>query len=369
MVYKDACNSKSNQQNLGTIRSSNLCAEIIQFSSKEEISVCNLASINLVQHLKDDNTFSFEKLHDTAKQVTKNLNRVIDVNFYPLEECKASNMKHRPIGVGVQALHDVFMRIGLPFESKEAGVLNAQIFETIYHGCVEASIELAKVGGAYDSYEGSPASFGKLQFDLWGVEVDNSLFDWTKTKADMAKYGIRNSLLVAQMPCASSATFCSGGVESIEAISSLLYNRRVLSGEFIVICRYLVDDLVKLGLWNLDVKDQIMRGGGSVQHIQEIPTKIREIYKTTWEISQKTMLDQAMARGPFICQSVSQNAFFESPTVRKLSSYHFYGWSNGLKTGMYYLRSRPVADALKYTVPSEVSVKEEDEEECVDCSA
>ncbi|CAM9200745.1 unnamed protein product [Pylaiella littoralis] len=372
MVYKDAVNAKSNQQNLGTIRSSNLCAEIVQYSSKEEVAVCNLASLNLLRHVNYvSKTFDFDKLHATAKQVTRNLNRVIDVNFYPLEEARVSNLRHRPIGVGTQALADVFMVLGLPFESEEACALNARIFETLYHGCVEASIELAKIDGPYESYEGSPASRGDLQFDLWNVAVDDKLFDWSATKADLAKHGLRNSLLVAQMPTASSATFCSGGIESVEATSGLLYNRRVLSGEFVVICRHLVTDLVGLGVWDSDMKDEIMRGGGSVQHIDRIPEKFREIYKTVWEISQKTMLDQAISRGPFICQSVSQNAFFQSPTVSKLSSYHFFGWSNGLKTGMYYLRSRPVADAVKFTVPAPAPVEETAvvDDECVDCSA
>lgn len=372
MVYKDAVNAKSNQQYLGTIRSSNLCAEIVQYSNKEEVAVCNLASLNLLRHVNHGSkTFDFDKLHDTAKQVTRNLNRVIDVNFYPLEEARVSNLRHRPIGVGTQALADVFMVLGLPFESEEACALNARIFETLYHGCVEASIELAKIDGPYESYEGSPASRGDLQFDLWNVGVDDKLFDWSATKADLAKHGLRNSLLVAQMPTASSATFCSGGIESVEATSGLLYNRRVLSGEFVVICRHLVTDLVGLGVWDSDMKDEIMRGGGSVQHIDRIPEKFREIYKTVWEISQKTMLDQAISRGPFICQSVSQNAFFQSPTVSKLSSYHFFGWSNGLKTGMYYLRSRPVADAVKFTVPAPSSVEETGvvDDECADCSA
>lgn len=368
MVYKDAANAKSNQKNLGTIRSSNLCSEILQYSSKDEVAVCNLASINLLRHVKEDKTFDFEKLHDTAKQVTRNLNKVIDVEFYALEEARTSNMKHRPIAVGTQAMADVFMVLGLPYESEEASALNARIFQTLYHGCVESSIELAEKDGAYLSFAGSPASKGMFQFDLWGVKVDNSLFDWTKTRADMVKYGLRNSLLVAQMPTASSAIFCSGGVESIEAITSLIYNRRTISGEFVVICRHLVNDLVELGMWNTDMKDKIVAGGGSVQHIQEIPAKLREVYKTVWEISQKTVLDQAIARGKYICQSVSQNAFFESPTVSKLSSYHFYGWKGGIKTGQYYLRSRPVADALKFTVPSAASV-EEGEEECVNCSA
>ena len=375
MVYKDACNFKSNQKNLGTIRSSNLCAEIVQFSSKDEIAVCNLASINLVHHVKEDKTFDFDKLHDTAKKVTRNLNKVIDVNFYPLEKTRVSNMKHRPIGMGVQALADTFMAMGLPFESTEAGELNAHIFETIYHGAVEASIELAKIHGPYESYEGSPASKGLLQFDLWGKTVDDSRHDWTKTKEDMKKHGLYNSLLVAQMPTASSATFCSAGVESIECQTSNMYNRRVLSGEFPVMNRYLIKDLIEIGIWDSDMKNAIMKNNGSVQGIKEIPEKIRRLYKTVWEISQKTMLDQAIARGPFVCQSVSQNVFFESPTISKLSSYHFYGWEGGLKTGMYYCRSRPVSDAIKFTVcPTSPDLKkrvvlEEVDRECVNCSA
>ncbi len=369
IVYKDAANAKSNQQNLGTIRSSNLCAEILEYTSKDEVAVCNLASINLLRHVKEDKTFDFKKLHDTAKQVTRNLNKVIDVEFYALEEARTSNTKHRPIAVGTQALADVFMVLGLPYESEEASALNAKIFQTLYHGCVEASIELAEKDGPYLSFAGSPASKGMFQFDLWGVKIDdNSVFDWAKTRADMVKHGLRNSLLVAQMPTASSAIFCSGGVESIEAITSLIYNRRTISGEFVVICRHLVKDLVELGMWNTDMKDKIVGGGGSIQHIREIPARLREVYKTAWQISQKTVLDQAIARGKYICQSVSQNAFFESPTVSKLSSYLFYGWKGGLKTSLYYLRSRPVADALKFTVPSEASAQE-GEEECVNCSA
>lgn len=372
MVYKDAANAKSNQKHLGTIRSSNLCCEILQYSSREEVAVCNLASINLLRHVREeDQTFDFERLHDTARQVTRNLNRVIDVNFYALEEARVSNLKHRPIAVGVQALADVYMVMGLPFESEEAAALNARIFETLYHGCIEESISLSQKHGTYATFAGSPASEGQLQFDLWGVEPkgaspSSSFFDWSETKRKMAEHGLRNSLLVGQMPTASSAIFCSGGVESVEAITSLLYNRRCLSGEFVVICRHLVNDLVKLGLWDEDMKDRVMRGGGSIQHIKEIPPKIRLVYKTVWEISQKKILDQAVARGPFVCQSVSQNAFFESPTVGKLSSYHFYGWRNGLITGQYYLRSRPAADALKFTVPSE---EHEGERECANCSA
>ena len=378
ILYKDACNAKSNQQNLGTIRSSNLCAEVVQYSSREEIAVCNLASINLLQHVRDDNTFDFDMLHETARQVTRNLNRVIDVSFNPLPETRRSNLKHRPIGLGVQALHDVYMRLGLPFESKEASTLNENIFETMYHGCVESSIDLARLEGTYESYPGSPASEGKLQFDLWNKPMDDSRHVWTKTKADMKKYGLRNSLLTAQMPTASSATFCSGGVESVEATAGLIYNRRVLSGEFPVISRHLVNDLIKLGIWNSEMKHAIMRGGGSVQHIQEIPAAIRKVYKTVWEISQKVILEQAASRGKFICQSQSTNIFLESPTVAKLTSSAFFSWEQGLKTGSYYIRSRPVADAVKFTVPKSPDLKktkkidrktEAEEEECLNCSA
>lgn len=376
LCYKDSCNAKSNQQNLGTIRSSNLCAEIIQYSSKEEIAVCNLASINLVAHVdKETKTFDFEKLHETAKQVIKNLNKVLDVNFYPLEQTRLSNMKHRPVGMGVQALNDVFFVLGLPFESKEAHDLNEKIFETMYHGAVETSIELAKVHGPYESYEGSPTSKGLLQFDLWGKAVDDSRHNWTKTKMDLKEHGIRNSLLVAVMPTASSCQFTSQGVESIECQTANIYNRRVLSGEFPVINRYLVNDLIKLGIWDSDMKNAIMKGGGSVQNIPEIPEHTRKLYKTAWEISQKTMLDMAIARGKFICQSASQNAFFESPTVAKLSSYHFFAWTGGLKTGQYYLRSRPVRDAIKFTVtPNSPDLKKrvvtvDSDEECLNCSA
>ena len=376
MCYKDACNTKSNQNNIGTIRSSNLCAEIIQYSSKDEIAVCNLASVNLVHHVKEDKTFDFEKLHETAKQVIRNLNKVVDVNFYPLEKTRTSNMKHRPVGMGVQALHDTFMVMGFPFESKEAAELNAQIFETMYHGAIEASIELAEEHGPYESYEGSPASKGLLQFDLWNKEVDDSRHNWTKTKQDMKKHGLRNSLLLAVMPTASTGIVSSNGVASIECQTSNMYNRRVLSGEYPVVNRHLIKDLIKLGVWDSEMKNSVMRGGGSIQHIQEIPDKIRALYKTTWEVSQKTMLDQAIARGPFICQSSSQNVFLEQPTMSKLSSYHFYGWKGGLKTGMYYCRSRPVGDAIKFTVTpgspdlkKRVVAQEEEEEECVACSA
>lgn len=374
MCYKDSCNIKSNQKNLGTIRNSNLCAEIVQYSSKDEIAVCNLASVNLVHHVREDKTFDFDKLHETSKQVTRNLNKVIDVNFYPLDKTRDSNLRHRPIGMGVQALADTFMVMGFPFESKEAGELNAQIFETMYHGAIEASIELAEEHGPYESYYGSPASNGLLQFDLWNKEVDDSRHNWTKTKEDMKKHGLRNSLLMAVMPTASSSQFCSAGIESIECQTANIYNRRVLAGEFPVLNRHLIEDLIKLGIWDSEMKNSVMRGGGSVQHIQEIPEKTRALYKTTWEISQKTMLDQAIARGPFICQSSSQNLFLEQPTMAKLSSYHFYGWKRGLKTGMYYCRSRPVGDAIKFTVtPGSPDLKKrvphKEEEECVSCSA
>lgn len=371
ILFKDACNAKSNQQNLGTIRSSNLCAEIIEYSSKEEIAVCNLASLNLVRHVKDDKTFDFERLHQTAKLAIKNLNKVIDVNFYPLEECRVSNMKHRPCGLGIQAYHDVFMVMGFPFESEEAATLNVQIFETIYHGAVEASIELAKIDGPYESFKGSPASFGKLQFDLWGHDVDDSRHDWTKIKADLAKYGMRNSLLTANMPTASSASFCSGGTEAAECSTAVLYNRRVLSGEFPIVNKYLIKELIELGIWDGEMKNAIIRGGGSVQGIEAIPEKTRLLFKNVWEVSQKAIIEQAAARGPFIDQSQSMNIFFERPTVAKISSSLFYAWKLGCKTGSYYMRSKPVADPIQFTVSSEVSVSvdEENDKECLDCSA
>lgn len=371
ILFKDACNAKSNQQNLGTIRSSNLCSEIVEYSSKEEIAVCNLASLNLVRHVKADKTFDFERLHQTAKLAIKNLNRVIDIGFYPLEECRLSNMKHRPCGLGIQAYHDVFMVMGLPFESEDAATLNVKIFETIYHGAVEASIELAKIDGPYESFKGSPASFGKLQFDLWGHEVDDTRHDWTTIKEDLQKYGMRNSLLTAVMPTASSASFCSGGTEAAECSTAVLYNRRVLSGEFPIVNKYLIKELIELGIWDGEMKNEIIRGGGSVQGIESIPEKTRLLFKNAWEVSQKAIIEQAAARGPFIDQSQSMNLFFERPTMAKISSALFYGWGLGLKTSSYYVRSKPVADPIQFTVPSEVSasVDEEEESECLDCSA
>lgn len=368
-LFKDACNAKSNQQHLGTIRSSNLCAEIIQYASKDEIAVCNLASINLVRHVKDDKTFDFERLHRTAKQAIKNLNKVIDVNFYPLEECRLSNTKHRPCGLGVQSLHDVYMVMGFPFESEEAATLNKHIFETIYHASVEASIELAEIDGPYESFKGSPASFGKLQFDLWGHEMDNSRHDWTKIKNDLAKHGMRNSLLTASMPTASSASFCSGGTEAAECSTAVLYNRRVLSGEFPIVNKYLIKELIQLGIWDGEMKNAIIRGGGSVQRIEAIPEKTRLLFKNAWEVSQKAIIEQAAARGPFIDQSQSMNIFFERPTMAKISSALFYAWDIGCKTASYYVRSRPVANPVQFTVSSEKTVDEEVEKECLDCSA
>ncbi len=373
VLFKDKCNAKSNQSNLGTIRSSNLCAEVVQYSSKEEIAVCNLASINLVRHVRDDvhgkKTFDFERLHRTAKQVIRNLNRVIDVNFYPLEECRVSNMKHRPCGLGVQALHDVYMVLEVPFESEEAAALNANIFETIYHASVEASIELAKVDGAYESFEGSPASKGKLQFDLWDHEVDDSRHDWTKIKNDLVKHGMRNSLLTAVMPTASSASFCSGGTEAAECSTAVMFNRRVLSGEFPIVNKYLIRKLVQLGIWDEDMKNAIMRGGGSVQNIAAIPEETRALFKNAWEISQKAIIEQAADRGAFIDQSQSMNIFFDRPTVAKISSSLFYAWRLGCKTGCYYTRSKPVADPVQFTVTSETSESAHDGKECDDCSA
>lgn len=373
IVHKNACNSKSNQKNLGTIRSSNLCAEIVQFSSKEETAVCNLASVNLLKYVREDKTYDFDLLHKVTKMVTKNLDKVIDVNFYPLPETRYSNMKNRPIGVGVQALAETYMTMGFPFESEEASKLNLDIFETMYHAALEQSIELAKEHGAYDSYEGSPTSKGLLQYDLWGETVSNDRYNWTQLKKDMAQHGLRNSLLMCSMPTASSSQFCSGGSASCEPITSNIYNRVCLSGTFPVINKFLIKDLIDLGIWDEDMKNKIMSFGGSVQGIEEIPKETRALYKTAWEISMKTVVDQAADRGRFICQSQSTNVFMQRPTVKSLSSYHFYAWKAGLKTGSYYIHQRSVADVKQFTV-KDVPVKlnkeiEVEEEECVSCSA
>ena len=349
MLYKDACNRKSNQQNLGTIKCSNLCTEIVEYSAPDEVAVCNLASIAVNAFIdKEAHTYDFEGLKKVAKVATKNLNKIIEVNFYPVEEARNSNMRHRPIGIGIQGLADAYILMRLPFESEEACLLNKQIFETIYYGALEASCELAEVDGPYSTYEGSPVSQGKLQYDMWGVTPTN-LHDWATLKAKIAKHGIRNSLLLAPMPTASTAQIL-GNNESVEAYTSNIYSRRVLSGEFQVVNQHLLRDLTELDIWSEELKNEIISANGSVQNIPQIPKDIKALYKTVWEISQKTVLKQAADRGAFIDQSQSLNVHIADPNFGKMSSMHFYGWKLGLKTGMYYLRTKPAAQAIQFTV-------------------
>ena len=375
MLYKDACNSKSNQQNLGTIRSSNLCTEIVEYTSPDEVAVCNLASINL-SYLADEKAkiFDFDKLYEISKVITRNLNKVIDVNFYPVDEAKLSNLRHRPIGIGVQGLADAFCKLRMPFESPEAAQLNKDIFETIYFGAVEASCELAEKNGPYETFEGSPASEGKLQFDLWNV-VPSSRWDWATLKKKIAVHGMRNSLLIAPMPTASTAQIL-GNNESTEPFTSNMYNRRVLAGEFPVVNKFLLKDLVERGLWTPDVRTQMIADRGSIQGIREIPDDLKALYKTVWEIKQKCVIDQSADRAAFICQSQSLNVHMAEPSVARLTSMHFYAWKKGLKTGMYYLRTRPKADAIQFTVDQTALAAAksngsnvEEEEGCTSCSA
>jgi len=349
MLYKDACNSKSNQQNLGTIKSSNLCTEIVEYTSKDEVAVCNLASIALPRYVnKKQKTFDFKQLKHVTKVVTKNLNKIIDVNFYPVEEAKNSNMRHRPIGLGVQGLADTFIMMGYAFDDDDARLLNKQIFETIYYAAVEASTELAEKEGPYETYEGSPMSRGEMQFDLWKT-TPTSLHDWSALREKVMKHGVRNSLLVAPMPTASTAQIL-GNNESIEPYTSNMFSRRVLSGDFQIINKHLLEDLTELGIWNDDIKMQLMLNVGSVQNIPEIPANLKKIYRTVWEISQKSIIEMAADRAPFICQSQSLNIHLAQPSFAKMSSMHFYGWKSGLKTGMYYLRSKPAVNAIQFTV-------------------
>eukprot|EP00752_Nemacystus_decipiens_P014792 g13169.t1 len=354
MLYKDACNFKSNQKNLGTIKSSNLCTEIVEYTAPDEVAVCNLASINLAALVIPPAsegakaTYDFAKLQRIAEVVTRNLNRVIDVNYYPIPEARNSNMRHRPIGIGVQGLADAFIKMRLPFESEEASTLNRDIFETIYFGAVNASVELARELGTYETYAGSPASEGLLQFDLWGVKPTGR-HDWAGLKARMAEHGLRNSLLLAPMPTASTAQIL-GNNESVEPFTSNMYNRRVLAGEFTVVNKYLLRDLTERGLWTPEVRNQIIADQGSVQNVRQIPKELKDLYKTVWEIKQKFILNQAADRGAYICQSQSMNVHMAEASFGKLSSMHFYAWKKGLKTGMYYLRTRPKADAIQFTV-------------------
>jgi ribonucleoside-diphosphate reductase alpha chain len=347
ILYKDHANRKSNQQNLGTIRSSNLCAEIIEYTSPDEIAVCNLASIALSRFVFRGE-FDFAKLHQVTKVVTRNLNKIIDINYYPVEQARNSNLRHRPIGIGVQGLADAFMKLHYPFESPEARLLNQAIFETMYHAAVEASCELAEQHGPYETFAGSPLSKGQFQFDLWGATPTNR-YDWDALRQRVMKSGTRNSLLLALMPTASTSQIL-GNTECFEPITSNIYSRRVLSGEFVVVNKYLVNDLAQLGLWNEHMKNQLIAAGGSVQNIAEIPAHLKEVYKTVWEIKQKAVIDLAADRGPYICQSQSLNIYMREPSYSKLSSMQFYAWQQGLKTGTYYLRSQGAAEAIKFTV-------------------
>lgn len=352
MLYKDAANAKSNQQNLGTIKSSNLCTEIMEYTSKDEVAVCNLASIALPRFVVNG-SFDHQKLYEVTYQATKNLNKIIDNNYYPVEEARNSNLKHRPIGLGVQGLADVFIMLRLPFESEMAKLLNANIFETIYFAAMSASNDLAKVEGVYETYEGSPVSKGVFQYDMWGV-TPSTRWDWAALKASVQQYGVRNSLLVAPMPTASTSQIF-GNNECFEPYTSNIYTRRVLSGEFIIVNKHLLKDLVNLGLWNNNMKNRIIASNGSIQHIEEIPAEIKELYKTVWEIKQRSIIDMAADRGAYICQSQSLNLFVDQPTSSKLTSMHFYAWKKGLKTGMYYLRTQAATQAVQFTVEKQAS--------------
>ena len=350
MLYKDAANRKSNQKNLGTIRSSNLCTEIMEYTSPDEVAVCNLASIALPMFIKDG-AFDHDELFRVTKQVTKNLNRVIDRNYYPVQEAENSNMRHRPVGLGVQGLADAFIKLRLPFTSQGAKDLNQDIFETLYFAAVTASMEEAEKDGPYSTYKGSPMSKGEFQHNMWGIKDDelSGRWDWAALRKKVKKHGVRNSLLVAPMPTASTSQIL-GNNECFEPYTSNIYTRRVLSGEFIVVNKHLLEDLVELGLWTEDMKQELMRSNGSVQHIDGIPADIKELYKTVWELSMKDIIDMSRHRGYFIDQSQSLNLFMEGATMAKLTSMHFYAWKSGLKTGMYYLRTKSAVDAIKFTL-------------------
>ncbi|HET8886032.1 MAG TPA: ribonucleoside-diphosphate reductase subunit alpha [Salinimicrobium sp.] len=358
MLYKDSANRKSNQQNLGTIRSSNLCTEIMEYTSEDEVAVCNLASIALPMFVKE-NKFDHKELFRVTKRVTRNLNTVIDRNYYPVKEAENSNMRHRPIGLGIQGLADTFIKLRMPFTSDEAKKLNEEIFETLYFAAVTASMEMAQEDGPYSSFQGSPISEGKFQFNLWGIE-DKDLsgrWDWEKLRKEVIKNGVRNSLLVAPMPTASTSQIL-GNNEAFEPYTSNIYTRRVLSGEFIVVNKHLLEDLVELNLWNDEVKNAILRANGSVQGIDIIPQEIKELYKTVWELSMKDIIDMSRHRGYFIDQSQSLNLFMENANYSKLTSMHFYAWKSGLKTGMYYLRTKSAVDAIKFTLSKDEKTEE-----------
>ena len=366
IAYKDAANRKTNQKNVGVIKGSNLCIEILEYSSATEYACCTLASLGLPAFVNENGKdgkpeFNFKKLEEITRVVVRNLNKVIDINWYPVPETEYSNKRHRPLGLGVQGLADVYMMMRMPFDSKEAKELNKMIFETIYYSAIYESVEISKVDGPYETYVGSPAQKGMLQFDLWGLQKNDlsGRYDWDAMKDDLKRYGLRNSLLVALMPTASSASIL-GNIEAFEPITSNIYTRKVLSGEFIMLNKHLVKDLLKLGLWNKEIKDKIILHSGSVQQVEEIPEDVRQLYKTVWEISQKAIIDQAADRGAFVCQTQSMNIFLSNPTVANLTSMHFYGWSKGLKTGSYYIRSKPARKAVQFTLdPSMIKKKRE----------
>jgi ribonucleoside-diphosphate reductase alpha chain len=347
MLFKDAANRKSNQQNLGTIKSSNLCTEIIEYTSADEIAVCNLGSIALPKYVKDGE-FDHNRLFEVTYQLTINLNKIIDNNYYPVPETRKSNMRHRPIGIGVQGLADAFIMLRFPFDSPDARKLNTEIFETIYYAAATASKDLAKLDGAYETFPGSPASKGILQYDMWDATPSNR-WEWDVLKEEIKQYGLRNSLLLAPMPTASTAQIL-GNNECFEPYTSNIYTRRVLAGEYIIVNKHLLKDLVALGLWNEDLKNKLIQANGSVQNIPEIPVNLKELYRTAWEIPQKAIIDMSADRGAYICQSQSLNVFMENVNAGKLTSMHFYAWEKGLKTGMYYLRTKAATDAIKFTV-------------------
>jgi ribonucleoside-diphosphate reductase alpha chain len=359
MLYKDAANRKSNQKNLGTIRSSNLCTEIMEYTSKDEIAVCNLASISLPMFV-ENGSFNHQLLFDVTKRVTRNLNKVIDRNYYPVKEAENSNLRHRPVGLGVQGLADAFIMLRLPFTSDEAKKLNQEIFETLYFAAVTASMEMAKEEGPYSTFKGSPISQGEFQHNLWGMKDEelSGRWDWASLRKEVVEHGVRNSLLVAPMPTASTSQIL-GNNEAFEPYTSNLYTRRVLSGEFIVVNKHLLHDLVERGLWNETLKQQIMRENGSVQNIDVIPQDLKELYKTVWEMSMKDIIDMSRHRGYFIDQSQSLNLFMQDANYSKLTSMHFYAWQSGLKTGMYYLRTKSAVDAIKFTVNNDKKAEPE----------
>jgi ribonucleoside-diphosphate reductase alpha subunit len=371
LLYKDACNKKSNQQNLGVIKSSNLCTEIVQYSDDTETAVCNLASIALNKFVKPATTdsngvpcYDFEALHAVTKIVTYNLNRIIDINYYPTEKTKKSNMRHRPIGIGVQGLADVFMMMNCAFSSREAKELNKQIFETMYHAALESSMELAKLHGPYETFQGSPASDGILQFDMWECDPGTTRYDWTALKASVVEHGLRNSLLLAPMPTASTSQIL-GNNEAFEPITSNIYTRRTMAGEFIVMNKYLMRELIDMGLWNERLKNNIIANRGSVQHLTQLSEHVRNKYKTVWEIPMKDVIDMSADRAVFICQSQSLNLWMEEPNYKSLTSMHFYAWSKGLKTGLYYLRRKPKHQAQQFTIepPTVTSTNAENDDE------